>query len=302
MPPAPGPLRLGTLVSRGPSPLSASRSGCPPDRHHHRLPHHGHSCSDHNSCLKKLVRILSPSGLQMGGRGSPGGAHRKVLLRTSAPGRSTGDGSRAVQHPAPLGPGTAGGVAGWPAAGAMPAPPWTWPLTWPSLRSARAPGLPALAARTAALPASESFLSDAGEPLDAGHLGHPVDFPPAAWARSEPALRRPRLSRALTLGWPPSSPGRSESAELGHRFAPGSLSGPISSWKLAYFEVGLAGCTHLLYLWENRGELLVTPPACSHSSSRVAASASKLKLPQGKLTQVLPWLPQGPVSESCPRT
>lgn len=169
MPPAPGPLCLGTLVSRGPSPLSASRSGCPPDRHHHRLPHHGHSCSDHNSCLKKLVRILSPSGLQMGGRGSPGGAHRKVLLRTSAPGRSTGDGSRAVQHPAPLGAGTAGGVAGWPAAGAMPAPPWTWP----SLRSARAPGLPALAARTAALPASESFLSDAGEQLDAGHLGHP---------------------------------------------------------------------------------------------------------------------------------
>lgn len=63
-----------------PPPFSVSRFGGPSDHHHHRLPHHGHSCSDYNSCLKKLVRILGPSGLETGiSRGPRGSTHRKVL-------------------------------------------------------------------------------------------------------------------------------------------------------------------------------------------------------------------------------
>lgn len=52
-------------------PFLFSRSGCPSDYHHHCLPHHGHSCSDYNSCLKKLVRLLGPSGLDTGTVGVP---------------------------------------------------------------------------------------------------------------------------------------------------------------------------------------------------------------------------------------
>lgn len=37
----------------------SSRSGGPSDHHYYRVPHHGHSCSDNNSCLKKLVRGLT---------------------------------------------------------------------------------------------------------------------------------------------------------------------------------------------------------------------------------------------------
>lgn len=58
-------------VSWLPSPFLFSRSGCSSDYHHHCLPHHGHSCSDYNSCLKKLVRLLGPSGLDMGAVGVP---------------------------------------------------------------------------------------------------------------------------------------------------------------------------------------------------------------------------------------
>ena len=73
-----GPAPAGLLCSHpgltaAPHFLS-SRSGCSSDHHHHCLPHHGHSCSDYNSCLKKLVRLLGPSGLEMGG--PPGSVHR----------------------------------------------------------------------------------------------------------------------------------------------------------------------------------------------------------------------------------
>lgn len=37
---------------------SVCRSGCSSDNHYYRVPHHGHSCADNNSCLKKLVRPL----------------------------------------------------------------------------------------------------------------------------------------------------------------------------------------------------------------------------------------------------
>ena len=77
--PLPGPLHLMPLVSRLPS-FSVSRFGRPSDHHHHRLPHHGNSCSDYNSCLKKLVRTLGPSGWVTGVSGGPwGSTHREVL-------------------------------------------------------------------------------------------------------------------------------------------------------------------------------------------------------------------------------
>lgn len=76
----PGPLHLMPLVSWLPSSFSVSRFGRPSDHHHHRLPHHGHSCSDYNSCLKKLVRTLGPSGWVMGVSGGPwGSTHREFL-------------------------------------------------------------------------------------------------------------------------------------------------------------------------------------------------------------------------------
>lgn len=37
---------------------SLPRSGGSSDNHYYRVPHHGHCCSDNNSCLKKLVRSL----------------------------------------------------------------------------------------------------------------------------------------------------------------------------------------------------------------------------------------------------
>lgn len=47
------------LVSYLCSDSFSSRSGSPSDHHYYRVPHHGHSCSDNNSCLKKLVRGLT---------------------------------------------------------------------------------------------------------------------------------------------------------------------------------------------------------------------------------------------------
>lgn len=37
---------------------SVCRSGSSSDNHYYSVPHHGHSCADNNSCLKKLVRSL----------------------------------------------------------------------------------------------------------------------------------------------------------------------------------------------------------------------------------------------------
>lgn len=37
---------------------SVCRSGSSSDNHYYRVPHHGHSRADNNSCLKKLVRSL----------------------------------------------------------------------------------------------------------------------------------------------------------------------------------------------------------------------------------------------------
>lgn len=62
------------------APLSVRRSGCPSDCHHHRVPHHGHRCSDYNSCLKKLVRTLGPLGCPRGRWGPQRGARRNILL------------------------------------------------------------------------------------------------------------------------------------------------------------------------------------------------------------------------------
>lgn len=77
---------------------------------------------------------------------------------------------------------------------------------------------------------------------------------PSSPGGSTPTSRCPRLSRRqCSVGTLPSSCSRSVSTELGYCFAPGSLSLPISSWKLAYFEVGLARFTHLLHPWEHRG-------------------------------------------------
>lgn len=85
----------------------------------------------------------------------------------------------------------------WPAAGALP------PATARGVAPSRGVlCLPASASQAAAVPASDSFLSDAEVLLDTGHPGHPVYFPAAAGARSEPALRCPRLSQALALGQP----------------------------------------------------------------------------------------------------
>uniref|UniRef100_A0A8B9TIC7 AJAP1/PANP C-terminal domain-containing protein n=1 Tax=Anas platyrhynchos TaxID=8839 RepID=A0A8B9TIC7_ANAPL len=39
-----------------PRPGRHLRSGGPSDNHYYSVPHHGHSCSDNNSCLKKLLR------------------------------------------------------------------------------------------------------------------------------------------------------------------------------------------------------------------------------------------------------
>lgn len=60
----PFPISAGTVLSPW-FPISAlsdsfsSRSGGPSDHHYYCVPHHGHSCSDNNSCLKKLVRGLT---------------------------------------------------------------------------------------------------------------------------------------------------------------------------------------------------------------------------------------------------
>lgn len=60
----PFPISEGTVLSPW-FPISAlsdsfsSRSGGPSDHHYYCVPHHGHSCSDNNSCLKKLVRGLT---------------------------------------------------------------------------------------------------------------------------------------------------------------------------------------------------------------------------------------------------
>lgn len=81
----PGPLHLMPLVSRLPSSFSVSRFGRPSDHHHHRLPHHGHSCSDYNSCLKKLVRTLGPSGWVMGVSGGPWGSTHRVSCFSTPP-------------------------------------------------------------------------------------------------------------------------------------------------------------------------------------------------------------------------
>lgn len=89
----PGPLHLMPLVSRLPSSFSVSRFGRPSDHHHHRLPHHGHSCSDYNSCLKKLVRTLGPSGWVTGVSGGPwGNTHtERFLLLNSISAHSLGN-------------------------------------------------------------------------------------------------------------------------------------------------------------------------------------------------------------------
>lgn len=68
-----GALRAG--VPRGSRPHSLSflflrRSGGSSDNHYYRVPHHGHSRSDNNSCLKKLVRSLL--GLAGWGEGAVG--------------------------------------------------------------------------------------------------------------------------------------------------------------------------------------------------------------------------------------
>lgn len=106
---------LGSFISRpwfhsSPLPFSVPRFGCPSDYHHHRLPHHGHSCPDYNSCLKKLVRILGSSGLEMGGCGHPwGSVHRRIKpnLAAHSPGKgfsiwardSSGPFCRGTAHP-----------------------------------------------------------------------------------------------------------------------------------------------------------------------------------------------------------
>lgn len=83
--------RLHHMTRLTPPSPSVSRSGRPSDRHHHRLPHHGHSCSDHNSCLKKLVRVLALLVWKWRLRGSRGGcAHKRVLLLNLAAGTAWG--------------------------------------------------------------------------------------------------------------------------------------------------------------------------------------------------------------------
>lgn len=56
------------------------RSGGPSDNHYYSVPHHGHSCSDNNSCLKKLVRPLGGE-LRWGGAAGWGGQGRGLQHR-----------------------------------------------------------------------------------------------------------------------------------------------------------------------------------------------------------------------------
>lgn len=151
--------------------------------------------------------------------------------------------------------------------------------------------------------------------LSSCDVTHPT--PVARAQRSGPTPHYPRLSRrsAATSNLPFSC-SRSGSAELGYCFAPGGLCLPISSWKLAYFEVGLAGCTHLLHPWEN-GALpgdpaAPTPPrppcACSRSSASVSPFSIRAQSPLQSNTQISPCCrpegrgnPTGLMGDSCLR-
>lgn len=177
--PLPGPLHLMTLVLHLPSPpFSVSRFGCPSDYHHYRLPHHGHSCSDYNSCLKKLVRILGPCG-KRGLWQSLGGVHRKIPLYKPSPRPQPRE---LISCPPATRSPTALGQRGRLRAPSSLALPFG---VVPSLRHALKPASKSFQdspCQAAGVPVSESFLSDA-------HLGTTLFLYllPAVWVRAEPA-------------------------------------------------------------------------------------------------------------------
>lgn len=63
---------------------------------------------------------------------------------------------------------------------------------------------------------------------------------PAAWVGPRPPLAALAVQGPCSARLLPSSCGRCVSVELGYCFSLSSWSSPVSSWKLAYFEVGLA--------------------------------------------------------------